>query len=324
MQVERDRIGFGKSVEQRREPRREQRTDAVGRVDVQPYPVLRGQRREFGQRVEGAVVSRAGRGDQGHRNLVGGEVGEDSPGLLREHATPLVNRHLQHGVPAEAKERGGSCDGEVGGRRAQDAGADPPSRQAGLGHRSGVGVVEGILPGQEQPHQVGDAAAGGEGSGCLVAVADPGGHLRDELPLQFECEGPALPRVQRLIEDARHQFGRGGRGGRRALHAGHRGRVGQVDRPGRVRLEQVRHPLGAGFLGEERSAAQGLVDRGLGRLGSAGGDGAAAFERGVMECAKGRVQKFLELLQALGAACQRCLASRVDHFCMVPFCLLPV
>jgi len=98
-----------------------------------------------------------------------------------------------------------------------------------------------MLTGEDERHQVGDAATRRKGAAGAFRVADQGTEFSNEETFEPDCRRPALPSLQTLVQDGRHQLGRSGGGESRRLHPGHGGGMAKIDGPARRKPGQSLH-----------------------------------------------------------------------------------
>ncbi len=249
MPVEGDRVGPVDAVEQWGEPVGEERAAAVGGVDVEPGAVPGGEVGDVVQRVDGSGVGGAGGGDDGDRGgALPAGLGEGVGQRFGFHAELAVDGDGADGAFAEAEQRGGALDGEVGGLGGQDPGADVVRDAVQLD----VGA-ESLVAGEHQAHQVGLGAAGGEHAGrAFGPEADGAGEFGEEFALQGGGGGGLVPGVLGRVEGADREVGGDRDGQRRAVQVRGAGRVRRVGGAVRQQFHQLAERAGALGVGEGR------------------------------------------------------------------------
>ena len=270
MGVEGDRVGPLDPVEQRPQLGCEHGRPAVGRVDVQPQPVLGAQVGDRGQRVDGAGGGGAGRRDDHERPHAGPDVVGHGPAQVVEaHPVAVVGGDGAHGPLAQTEHVGRLGDRRVGLRggvehEAQAIHAVPADVPVGArvasrlergqvrgrpaARHQAAGACRQAEPLRQPPHQMQLELGRGRRDRPSAHVGVESGRQQvarragDRARARHVRHEPGVAAQRRLLDDERTQQ-RAQVGDRERLgpdrQGGGRGDIGGVER---TRDGQVAHP----------------------------------------------------------------------------------
>ncbi len=232
-----DRVGVLDAGQQAGVALGDQRRGAVRGVDVQPHAALAAELADRGQVVVQAGARRAGGRDERDRAPAGrARALQGVVDALRADALQVVGLELDHGVLAEAEDRGGPLDRVVrrGRHEQRQVGADAA--------RPGVG--RGVRARRQHRRQAGQRAAVGQHPAGASRPADLLDHPLEDRHLDRRGGGAHLVDRHRVVDDPVHEVGQRGRHVRHGDLVGQRARVVQARRAGEVVAQERAEALG--------------------------------------------------------------------------------